>query len=834
MSFLGVLSGAAQTDVPLLYTHDTIVFPHAVVPVSASTKLAVAAVDEAMKGDRRVVVALLKTPGDERKAEIEVQEIGTLVRIVQHVRLPDGSLRLLVEGERRVRIRKNVFKKDHLEAVTESLPDEPAGDAAKAETEAAMKLVRRSFSQYSDLMKKIPPETLAAAERASLGHELCDVIANALSLKPERKQDLLSPLDPVERLEAVEAALEGEIELLNLQKKIGAKVKNRIDKNQREYFLQEQLKEINKELGRDDEESETKELEKTLLSKEPPEEVMEKARRELSRLAKLQPFSPEAGVLRVYCEWLADLPWSAKSQDNRDIEYARTVLDEDHYGMEKPKARILEFIAVRQLSERARGPILCLVGPPGTGKTSLGRSVARALGRSFVHFSLGGVRDEAEIRGHRKTYVGALPGKIIQSMKKAATVNPVFLLDEIDKMSSDFRGDPASALLEVLDPEQNASFTDHYLEVPYDLSNVMFITTANSLNGIPYPLLDRMEVIEVPGYSEYEKLEIAKKFIVPKQLSENGFGGSAVAIRDEAILEIVRHYTMESGVRNLEREIAHVVRKLAQEAVAEGCAADATKLASWSTTVTEKRVGELLGRRVREGDVMFKEARPGVAYGLAWTEQGGSLLPVEAATFEGDEGLILTGNLGDVMKESARAALTYIRSKAVSFGLGEPDFRKKALHIHVPEGAIPKDGPSAGITLAAAIVSALSGVSLSPGHAMTGEITLTGRVLPVGGVKEKILAAHRNKITTIILPAQNRKDLDDLPKEVRESLRFVYAENVLDAMPELFPDAPFTKKFLASKKQAAPVASTARRKASAAAAQSPKKAGGKPRNKPTA
>jgi ATP-dependent Lon protease len=791
MSLLGALSGAAQSELPLVYSRDTVVFPHAVVPLAASTKLATAAVEEAMQGDKRVVVSLLKSQSDDKKAEIEVHEIGTVARIVQQVRLPDGSLRLLLEGERRVRIRKSVFKKDHLEAVTEALTEPAFDEKTLGEAEAAMRLVRRSFTQYAELMKKIPPETLAATERAGTAHEICDVIGNALALKPERKQELLAPVLSVERLETVEAALEGEIELLNLQRKIGAKVKNRIDRNQREYFLQEQLKEINKELGRDDEESETKELEKNLRAKEPPQEILDKAKRELSRLAKLQPFSPEAGVLRVYCEWLADLPWSNKSPDNRDIMRAREVLDEDHYGMQKPKARILEFIAVRQLSERARGPILCLVGPPGTGKTSLGRSVARALGRSFVHFSLGGVRDEAEIRGHRKTYVGALPGKIIQSMKKAGTTNPVFLLDEIDKMSSDFRGDPASALLEVLDPEQNHSFTDHYLEVPFDLSSVMFITTANSLSGIPYPLLDRMEVIEVPGYSEYEKLEIAKKFIVPKQIAENGLGSSPVGFQDEAILEIIRHYTMESGVRSLEREIAHVVRRLAKEAVEKGCAADPEKLGAWTERVTKARVTELLGRRLREGDVMFKEARTGVAYGLAWTEQGGTLLPVEASTFAGDEGLILTGNLGDVMKESARAALTYIRSKSEELGLAETLFHKRALHVHVPEGAIPKDGPSAGVTLAASIISALTGVPLLPGRAMTGEITLTGRVLPVGGVKEKVLAAHRNKIETVLLPALNEKDLEDLPPEVRTSLRFVFAENLLDLIPELFPAGTF-------------------------------------------
>ena len=794
MNLLEALRGGATLELPLVYTREAVVFPKAIAPLLASTKFSIAAVDLALAGDKRVVTALLKGLGDEKGSEIEVYPIATVARIVQQVRLPDGSIRLLVEGEARVRIKRTVFRKDHLavtvepldEGATKDPKDKACGDEA-GELGVSMRLVKRSFAVYSDIVKKIPPEILAQAEKAERAHELCDLIANALPVKPERKQALLGVEGELERLEAVEAAVEGETELVNLQRKISAKVKNRIDRNQREYFLGEQLKEINRELGKDGEESEVKELERSLLSKNPPEEVVAKARRELSRLGKLQAFSPEAGVLRVYCEWLADLPWSARSKDNRDIERARAALDEDHYGMEKPKERILEFIAVRQLSDRARGPILCLVGPPGTGKTSLGRSVARALDRSFVRVSLGGVRDEAEIRGHRKTYVGALPGKIIQSIRKAGTGNPVFLLDEIDKMSSDFRGDPASALLEVLDPEQNSSFTDHYLELPYDLSNVMFITTANSLHGIPYPLLDRMEVIEVPGYSEFEKLEIAKKFIVPKQLAENGLGGASVKFRDAAILEIIRHYTMESGVRNLEREIARVVRKLAQEAVEQGLAEEPEKLASWSAAVTEKKAATLLGKRRREDDVVFKEERAGVAYGLAWTEAGGTLLPVEALVFEGDEGLILTGNLGDVMKESARAALSFIRSKAADFGLDEADFRKRTVHIHVPEGAIPKDGPSAGITLVASLLSAFTGIPLVAGRAMTGEITLTGRILPIGGVKEKVLAAHRSSMLTILLPEGNRKDLDDIPAEVKDVVSFIFVSSAAEGIAALFP-----------------------------------------------
>ena len=791
MSILDALRGGSLVELPLVYSKDAVVFPKSITPLLASTKFSVAAVDESLRGDKRVVAALLKGLGDEKSAEIEVHPVGTVARVVQQVRLPDGSIRLLVEGEARVKIKRTVFRKDHLAASVEPMEAEaeaPAKGGGADELGAAMRLVKRSFAQYAELAKKVPPEVLASAERSERAHELCDIIGNILPVKSERKQELLGTEKAVERLEAVEAAIEGEAELVNLQRRIGAKVKNRIDRNQREYFLNEQLKEINRELGKEGDDSEVKELERSLLAKGPPEDVIAKAKRELSRLGKLQPFSPEAGVLRVYCEWLADLPWSSKSQDNRDLARARSVLEEDHYGMEKPKERILEFIAVRQLSERARGPILCFVGPPGTGKTSLGKSVARALDRSFVRVSLGGVRDEAEIRGHRKTYVGALPGKIIQSMRKAGSVNPVFLLDEIDKMSSDFRGDPASALLEVLDPEQNSTFTDHYIELPYDLSNVMFITTANSLHGIPYPLLDRMEVIEIPGYSEFEKLEIAKKFIIPKQLDANGLAGADAKFRDAAVLEIIRHYTMESGVRNLEREIARVVRKLAKEAVSKNLAQDAEGLRAWKPAVTEKKVAELLGKRLREDDVVFKDNRPGVAYGLAWTEAGGTILPVESLVFDGMDGLILTGNLGDVMKESARAALSFIRSKAPDFGLAEADFHKKTVHVHVPEGAIPKDGPSAGVTLVASLLSALADVPLLSGIAMTGEITLTGKVLPVGGVKEKILAAHRGKIGTIILPEGNRKDLDDVPAEVMADTKFIFAATAVDALASLFPE----------------------------------------------
>ena len=529
-----------------------------------------------------------------------------------------------------------------------------------------------------------------------------------------------------------------------------------------------------------------KELERRIKEANPPKEVLAKAESEIKRLSRLQPMSPESGVLRTYLEWIADLPWSKKSTDNKDIDLAAKILDEDHYNMKKAKERILDFIAVRQLKESMKGPILCLVGPPGTGKTSLGRSIARALDREFVRVSLGGVKDEAEIRGHRKTYVGALPGKVIQSMKKAGTVNPVFLLDEIDKMSSDFRGDPSSALLEVLDPQQNNTFVDHYLEMPYDLSKVMFLTTANSLHTIPYPLLDRMEIIEIPGYTDFEKERIASQFIIPRQLEENGLEWADISFQKSAILNIIRKYTMESGVRNLEREIATVIRKIARKAVSGGYSEKSEE--AFKVTVTSKSLKKHLGNPRFEDDIVYKKNRKGLVYGLAWTEMGGKILPIEASLLKGTGKLILTGSLGDVMKESAQIALSFIREHFREFNL-ESDFHEEIdIHIHVPQGAIPKDGPSAGITMTTAMISALTEKIVRPQTAMTGEITLTGRILPIGGVKEKVLAAYRNKMTAVILPEENRKDTEELPSEVLREIDFFYADSIQNAMKNLFED----------------------------------------------
>ncbi|TFG82166.1 MAG: endopeptidase La [Spirochaetales bacterium] len=776
-------------ELPLIYVRETVVFPNALSPVLAGTRFCSTAADVALKADKRVFVSLLKNIPADGDNNIDVNEIGTIAHVVQAVRLADGSVRLLVEGLRRARLKRTVFRKDYLGAVVEPLEEDDLPGEGDGERAAMIQVIRKDFLVYADLVKKIPAETVQAIQRSESTGRLCDMVGNAVGLKVEKKQELLSMTDGLKRLEATATALAQETELLSMQKRISQKVRSRMERSQKEYFLQEQLKEINKELGKDGEQSENAELEKRIADREPPAEVMEKARRELAKLAKLQTLSPEAGVIRGYIEWLADLPWTPRKTEAKSLSAARAILDEDHYGMKKAKERILEFIAVRRLNERIKGPILCLVGPPGTGKTSLGRSIARALDRDFVRVSLGGVRDEAEIRGHRKTYVGALPGKILQSMRKAGSSNPVFLLDEIDKMSSDFRGDPASALLEVLDPEQNVAFVDHYLEVAYDLSSVVFVTTANSLHSIPYPLLDRMETIEMPGYSEYEKLEIAKNFILPRQMIENGLASSGVKIRDDAILEIIRHYTMESGVRSLEREIAHVIRKTAEAAVEAGCADTPDGVATFKRVIRADSTRKLLGKRRHESDLVFSEPGPGLACGLAWTELGGTVLPVEASTFIGEGELILTGNLGEVMKESARAAVTYLRARGDAFGLGPKDFAGRTLHVHVPEGAIPKDGPSAGITLAAAILSALTGKPLEPGWAMTGEITLTGRLLAIGGVKEKVLAAHRNKIFKLLLPEANRKDLDDIPPEVSRDIEFSFASTVTEALAVLAPGA---------------------------------------------
>ena len=845
--------------VPVVPLRDLVVFPGMVVPVFGTKRILVDAIEEALKADRKVFLACQRTPTLDPKGG-DLYTVGTLGTVLQHMKLPDGTLRALVEGEQRGTILSFSQQDPFLKAEIRPLIDKNEVDKVGL---SLIRSIQESFKTYAALNKKIPVEITSAVDRTESPHKLVDLVCAHAGFKIDKKIELLGIESTEARLRELASTLELECELLDLQQKITNRVKKRIEKGQREYFLQEQMKEISRELGKDAEDpTGVKELEEKVNRKGLPEEVLAKVQRELRRLEKLQTFSPEAGIIRTYIEWIVDLPWNERTEENRDIEAAEKILNEDHYDLKKPKERILDFIAVHQLKEKVKGPILCFVGPPGTGKTSLGKSVARCLGRNFVRISLGGVKDEAEIRGHRKTYVGALPGKIIQSMRKAGTRNPVFLLDEVDKMSSDFRGDPAAALLEVLDPEQNSTFLDHYLEVPYDLSNVMFITTANSLHNIPYPLRDRMEVIEIPGYTEYEKLKIAEGFIIPKQIEENGLSWADIRFRKDGILHIIQNYTMESGVRNLEREIAQIVRKLAREAVRKGYARQklpsqkpkvddsapsppsAPTLAQdppgspvrevaplgvstlqenqpqkysrpeettsespkhpqptetafeppkppFRVVLTAKNVSRFLGNPKHRRDILYKATRPGLAYGLAWTELGGTILPVEAVVFEGKGELLLTGSLGEVMKESALTAFSFLKSTASHYKLSPQFYKDKDVHIHIPEGAIPKDGPSAGITITSALLSAFSGQCVNPGIAMTGEITLTGKLLPIGGVKEKVLAAHRNRIPKVLLPEENRKDIDEIPKEVVSSLEFIFVDTILDALRALFPPELF-------------------------------------------
>ncbi len=845
---------ADRLELPLVPLRELVIFPYMVVPFFVGRKGSISAVETAMSGDRQLFLACQKTNADDPSEE-DIHVAGTVSKILQMLKLPDGTIRVLVEGQKRGYIKKFTKRKDSYSVNIMTIPEVKE---LESKTSALMDTVLAIFGRLKKYNKKLSPEVITSIEKAEFPDKLADLVCSNLQIKPEKKVEILSIGDTEKRLESLAVLLEQELEVQTLQHKIQSKVRKRIEKSQKEYFLNEQLKEIRKELGNESEESdELKELKQKIEAKKPPQEVNDKALRELNRLSKLQPMSPESGVLRTYLEWIADLPWSERRRDNKDIDKAAAILDEDHYDMKKAKERILDFIAVHQLKEQIKGPILCLVGPPGTGKTSLGKSIARALDREFVRISLGGIRDEAEIRGHRKTYVGALPGKIIQSMRKVGSVNPVFLLDEVDKINSDFRGDPASALLEVLDPEQNYSFMDHYLELPYDLSNVMFITTANSMYTIPYALRDRMEIIEIPGYTEHEKTKIATEFIVPKQLEENGLAGARIRFQAEALRTIIQGYTMESGVRNLEREIASVIRKVAREAVKKGFIpvaeetldeepavedtpadtdaapgvtvdaetapsespadgdpeahadtqtsdTDATDTATeapstdspppatgFSATITSKKIKQYLGNRKFQDDLVYHDNRPGLAHGLAWTETGGTLLPIEVATIEGQGDLILTGSLGDVMKESARTALSFIRSNYRRFNL-PGDFQKGMdVHIHVPEGAIPKDGPSAGITIAAALVSAFTGAPIKSGYAMTGEITLTGRLLAIGGLKEKVLAAHRNKMQKVLMPEANRKDTDELPREVKSQIELVFADTAIDALLLLFSE-PFS------------------------------------------
>ncbi len=788
---------SVKTELAMIPLRDMVVFPQMVVPFFVGRKRSIKAVEEAMTQGRIVFLSIQKTTAEKEPTENDLFKVGTVARILQMLKLPDGTVRLLVEGSERANIIRYINKKEYYRVQVKPIREE---SGINPEISALVRILRKEFNRYSSLYKKIPAEIIAGIEKTRIPDKLVNIICANVPLVVEKKVELLAIANLKNRLETLASILAAETEVLELEHKINTKVRKKLEKTQKEYFLHEQLKEIQKELGTDKEDpTGAKELEEKLKAKKLPEEIHVKCEKELKRLARMQPISPESALLRTYLEWITDLPWTERTSENKDIDEAQKILDEDHYDLKEVKERVLDFIAVRLLKERTKGPILCFVGPPGTGKTSLGRSVARALGREFIRISLGGVRDEAEIRGHRKTYVGALPGKIIQAMKKAGHRNPVFLLDEIDKMSSDFRGDPASALLEVLDPEQNSSFADHYLEVPYDLSDIMFITTANSVHNIPFPLRDRMEIIHIPGYTEFEKVKIAQDFLIPKQINENGLQWADIKFNRPSLVKIIRSYTMEAGVRNLEREIANILRKIARQAVKKGILAEtiseidsqqappAKGAGSFKITVTETSVRKHLGNERFQEKGFSKDRMAGLAAGLAWTEMGGVLLPVEVAIIEGKGDLILTGNMGEVMKESAQTALSFLRANAAYFNI-KPDFnRRKDIHIHIPEGAIPKDGPSAGITIVAALLSALTNEPVIKDLAMTGEITLTGRLLPIGGVKEKVLAAHRYQMTRVLMPEKNRKDIDELPKEVLSSLQFFFSDFIIDALLILFP-----------------------------------------------
>ncbi|MHA7838128.1 MAG: endopeptidase La [bacterium] len=760
-------TGGART--PLLPLRDIVVFPHMVVPLFVGRPKSIQALEDAMAGDRQLVVAAQRAAGDEDPTPEDIYAIGTLGTIIQLLRLPDGTVKVLVEGQTRAEIRRFAAVDPYFAVEITEMPDAPD---PSPEAEALVRSVHTTFESYAKLNKKIAPELVNSVAAVSDPGKLADTIVAHLNLKLPDRQKLLEVLAATERLEEVLSRMQAEIEVLEVERKIRGRVKKQMERSQKEYYLNEQMRAIQKELGdRDEFKNEIGDLEEQLAKKKMPEEARERTEKEVRKLKQMSPMAAEATVVRNYIDWMLGLPWEEYAEEQKDLNLSEEILDADHYGLEKPKERILEYLAVQTLVEKIKGPILCLVGPPGVGKTSLGKSIARATGRDFVRLSLGGVRDEAEIRGHRRTYIGALPGKIIQGLKKAGTSNPVFLLDEIDKMSMDFRGDPSSAMLEVLDPEQNHTFADHYLDVDYDLSRVMFVCTANVLTEIPRPLQDRMEIIRIPGYIESEKLEIAQAHLVDKVRSDNGLSEEQMSFSEGAILEVIRHYTRESGVRGLERELASIARKVAREVVAQGPDFKPVK-------VTPTRVRRYLGVQKHRVGQTEAENRIGVTTGLAYTEVGGELLQTEVAVTPGKGKLMITGRLGEVMQESANAAMSYIRARAKQLGLTSDFHTKVDVHIHVPEGGTPKDGPSAGITLATTIASALTRIPVRSNVAMTGEITLRGRVLPIGGLKEKLIAAHRGGVDTVIVPRENEKDLKELPSLIKKSLKIVLAEHM--------------------------------------------------------
>ncbi len=769
----------------LLPLRDIIVFPHMVVPLFVGREKSIRALEEAMGNRKQIILSAQKKAQNNNPEERDIFTTGTLANIIQLLRLPDGTLKVLVEGVQRVQITK-YLEKDTIFRVE----GEPLEETVRSEVEASAynRSIKTTFESYVKLNKRIPPELLMSVLAIEDPAKLSDTIVPHLNIKVEEKQKLLEITDACIRLERLVGLLEGEIEILQVEKKIRSRVKKQMERSQKEYYLNEQMQAIQKELGeRDEFKNELFEMEKAIKRKRMPEEAAKKARTELKKLRMMSPMSAEATVVRNYLDWMLSLPWSEKTEDKIDVDAAEKILDQDHFGLHTVKERILEHLAVQSLVKKAQGPILCLVGPPGVGKTSLARSIARSIDRNFVKIALGGVRDEAEIRGHRRTYIGALPGKLIQGMKKAETINPVILLDEIDKMSNDFRGDPSSALLEVLDPEQNKFFSDHYLEVEYDLSNVMFITTANSQHTIPWALLDRLEVINLSGYTEEEKVQIAVRHLIPKQVERHGLDDKKIDIQQDSVEGLIRHYTREAGVRNLEREVAAVCRKTARNFARK-------QDKKSKAVITPKKLQVLLGPHKYRYQQKEMTSEVGLCNGLAYTESGGDLLSIEVLTVPGKGKLTVTGKLGDVMQESAQAAMSYVRSRSTLLGLAPDFYQKIDLHIHVPEGAIPKDGPSAGITMATALVSALTNKPVSKDVAMTGEITLRGNVLPIGGLKEKIFAAYRGGVTHVLIPKDNLKDLRDIPKNILKTVKVTPVAHMDQVLREaLVTDHVFTK-----------------------------------------
>ncbi|WP_193180361.1 endopeptidase La [Nisaea sediminum] len=751
---------------PVLPLRDIVVFPHMIVPLFVGRDKSVRALEDVMKDDKQILLVTQKNAADDDPSPDEIYTVGTIGTVLQLLKLPDGTVKVLVEGVQRARITDFKDNEDFFEAYAEVMTD---ADSDEPEKEALARAVVSQFEQYIKLNKKIPPEVLVSVNQIEDPAKLTDTIASHLALKIAEKQELLESETVIDRLERVYGFMEGEIGVLQVEKRIRNRVKRQMEKTQREYYLNEQMKAIQKELGEtDDSRDELVELEERIRKTKLSKEAREKADAELKKLRNMSQMSAEATVVRNYLDWMLSIPWKKRSRIKKDIKLAESVLDRDHYGLEKVKERILEYLAVQQRTGKVKGPILCLVGPPGVGKTSLGKSIAEATGRNFVRISLGGVRDEAEIRGHRRTYIGSLPGKVIQGMKKAKSSNPLFLLDEIDKLGNDYRGDPSSALLEVLDPEQNSTFQDHYLEVDYDLSDVMFVTTANTLR-MPQPLLDRMEVLRISGYTEDEKIEICKRHLISKQVEQHGLKKGEWSITDHGLRDLIRYYTREAGVRNLERELANLARKAVKEILMEGLK---------KVEVTPENLEKFAGvRKYRYGEVEESDL-VGVTTGLAWTEVGGELLSIESVTVPGKGKVISTGKLGDVMRESIQAAESFVKSRSLIYGISPKSLENKDIHVHVPEGATPKDGPSAGVGMVTSIVSVLTGIPVRRDVAMTGEVTLRGRVLPIGGLKEKLLAALRGGLKVVLIPKDNEKDLTEIPDNVKEGLEIIPVSSV--------------------------------------------------------